>query len=406
MSYLGTSDNSIFFNATTNATNNGTALNSLGFVAPVEVRRGAASFAFGFTRQSNFTSEVSFNGFNPLSSIIQTYAADKQVFNNNTGEQDNLAYQLYLANIDSVSPTTSRWTSPIKNNVQQSGTVTESGGLNNWMVGGAMDVAKNISVGLTLTYVAGSYRYDRTYVEQDSKLLYAYPFDFSRFQLDDYIDGEISGFNAKFGVMFHGDRYFKLGLTAKTPTWYTVSESYGTKGQSTFRIADKNGVNQYGPVSSNGDTKYDVTTPWVLGASGAFDYAGLTVSGDVEYTDWTQTKFSNADQGTLDLNASFKNTFRGTLNYRAGAEYEIAPLGLALRGGFIYNPSIYKNDPSNFDQKYFTAGLGVKVGDQTGLDLGYAHGWRDSYRVNYDATSTVAEKAKTETFVLTVTHHF
>ena len=406
LSYLGTNDNSTFFNASSTSTNNGTSLNTLGFVLPLDVRRGSASIAFGFTREANFTSGVSFRGFNPKSSIVQTYAPDGQSFQANSGEFDNLAYQLYLANVDSVSPTTNRWNSPIKNNVTQAGTATESGGLNNWMIGGAIDVAPNISFGLTLDYVSGSYRYDRTYTEEDTKLQYANPFDFSQIRFDDFIEDDITGVNMKAGLLFHGEKNMRFGLTVKTPTWYYVSESFGTKGQASFRTPGTDGSTSYGPVSSNGSTKYDVTTPWVFGASASGGFGGVTLSGEIQYTDWTQTQFSNADQATMDENAMFATTFRGTLNYRAGLEYDIHSIGLAFRGGFIYDPSIYKDDPSSFDRKYITGGLGIMLGPDTGLDFGFAHGWWKTYRTNYDATSRVDEAIATNTFLLTLTHRF
>lgn len=400
LSYLTPTDQSTFFGNQMSDNVNATNLNTLGFVLPVPVRRGAFSIAFGFTRQSNFTSGLNFNGYNPNSSIIQTWAPDKTPY----PPQVSLAEDLQLAYADT---TTGLFVSPIKGNVNQSGTVTESGGLNNWMFGGAMDIGRNLSVGVTLTYVSGSYTYDRSYKETDPQMVHLYPYDLKELDVTDHIEDNISGFNAKFGLMYRDPNY-RVGFTIKTPTSFSIDETFGTKATSVFRSLDPQGNNTYGPFDGpNGSSKYDVHTPWVFGASASFlMIPNFVLSGDAEYTDWTQTEFANANQDVLDQNRDFATTFRGTINLRGGAEYEIQPLGVRIRGGFIYNPSIYKGDPTTFDQKYVTAGLGFTLGGTSMIDVGYAHGWKNDYRVNYDATSTVQEQITSDIVLVTFTHRF
>lgn len=401
LSYLMNKDNSTFFNSQSSYSSNGTNLNTLGFVLPLPAKRGSASIAFGFTRQAIFKSGVAFDGYNTVSSIVQTYAQDGKPAG--SGYADNLAYQLYLANFDTV---TGNWDSKITKNVQQQGTATETGGLNNWMFGGAMDVARNLSVGITATYISGSYRYDRNFKELDPKFVHLYPFDIQQITLDDFIEDDISGYNVRFGLMYREPEKFRVGITVKTPTWFSVKEDYGNSGSSIFRTADNQGNVSYGPVSYPGSTSYHVETPWVFGVGGSVILRDLTVSGDAEYADWTQTKFSNAPSAVLGENATFATRFQGTWNFRGGLQYQFRPIGLVLRGGFIYNPSIFKNDPTSNNQKFVTGGAGIDLGEASTLDFAIAHGWWMSYRVNYDNTSLVDEKLSTNTFLLTLTHHF
>ncbi|MGA9121569.1 MAG: outer membrane protein transport protein [Bacteroidota bacterium] len=400
LSYLAPKDASTFFGNQQSYNSNATNLNSLGFVLPVPVQRGSFAIAFGFSREANFTSGLGFSGFNPNSSIIQTWAPDGKAYPPDV----TLAEDLQLAQVDTSKGI---FISPIKGNVTQSGTVTETGGLNNWMVGGAMDVGPNLSLGLTLTYVSGSYRYDRTYHEQDTKLVYAYPYDFSDLTVTDFIDDNISGFNAMFGMMYREPNRYRIGFTIKTPTSFSIDETFGTKATSTFRTVDQYGENTYGPFDgANGSSKYDVHTPWVFGFSGSVVIKDLVLSGNAEYTDWTQTEFANANQDVLNQNADFATTFRGTFNLRGGAEYEIRPVGIRLRAGYMYFPSIYKGDPTSFDQKVATGGVGFELGGASMLDVGYAYGWRDDYRVNYDASSRVDEHITSSLFLVTFTHRF
>ena len=132
------------------------------------------------------------------------------------------------------------------------------------------------------------------------------------------------------------------------------------------------------------------------------------LSGDVEYTDWTTMEFQNANKDLLAKNKDIKELFRETVNLRGGAEYDIKDLGLRVRGGFRYNTSPYKDDAGKpeFNQKYVTAGFGVLLGESTMLDVGYAHGWWKTFRVNYEGGPRVDEKINTNNIVATLSVRF
>jgi len=398
LSYMNGKDNSTFFNQSDSYTSSATNLNAVGLVFPVPVRRGSLAFAFGYNRQSNFMSGMAFEGFNPVSSIIQTWAPNGEKY----PPDITMAEQLELAHADTVTGT---FISPINGNVTQKGEATEKGGLNDWSVAGAVELAKNVSVGVTLTYVAGSYRYDRNYHELAAQGAYAPPFDMKELVVDDFIDGDIDGFNAKFGLLFRVPDWFRFGLAVKTPTSFSVKENFGTTGTSYFWTPDPQGYTSYGPVDEPGSDEYTVHTPWAFSGGVSLTLWRLLISGDVDYTDWTELEFtdSNSNLDIQGLNRQIRDAFRPTVNVRGGAELD---LYLRLRAGFIYNQSPYKSDPKSFDQKYLTAGVGMPLGESTMLDLGYAYGWWDTYRVNYDQTSRVDEKIKTNTFILTLTYRF
>ncbi len=400
LSYLNNQDQSTFFTDQMSYTNNSTNLNTAGLVYPVTVRRGSFVIALGFDRESNFTTGLQFLGFNPNSSIIQTYARDSSYYPSDLS--NNLAYQLYLANLDTVN---GRFISPIRNRVTQSGTVTEGGGLNNWSAAAAVDVARDLSVGVTLTGLSGSYRYDRSFYEQDLRNLYqVFPFDFKKLSLTDFIEGDITGFNAKFGLMYRVPDRFRIGIAAKTPTSFHVSENFGTSAESEFDDGSVYPVD--GPFQTTGSDEYDVHTPWVFSAGASVMLRNLMLAADVEYTDWSQLEFANANADVMAENQTIKDIFTGTANLGLGAEYEIPDAGVRLRGGYMLRPSPYKGDPSSFNQQYITGGLGVLLGGTTMVDLGYAHGWWKTYRVNYDATSPVDEDVTVNNFLLTFSFRF
>jgi long-subunit fatty acid transport protein len=399
LSQLYTGNTSTFFGQNESSNNNGTALNSLGFVFPAPVRRGALVLALGFTRRSNFTSGLSFSGFNPISSIIQTWAPDGQPY----PKDASLAEELNLAQADAL---TGRYRSPITKNVTQLGTVIEERGLNNWSAGGALDIAKNVSVGITLTYVSGSYRYDRAYQEQDNRRLYPYPFDFRDVTVDEFIESDITGVNALFGLMYRDPDHFRIALTVATPTSFTVQERFGTSASSAFYTADSSGNSTYKPPEQEDRGEYDIRSPWVLGAGASVILGDLLLSADVETADWTTLEFANANKDVLARNKEMKTLFRSVFNYRAGAEYEIPGIGVRLRGGYSFEQSPFAGDPASFDKKFFHAGLGIPLAPSTMIDVGFSHGWWRTYRTNYDATSRVDEKLTTNYFLATLTHRF
>jgi long-subunit fatty acid transport protein len=395
LSYLHHGDGSTFLSNAQSLSSNALKLNSLGIAYPVPVKRGSLVLAFGYNRQSDFTTGMSFKGFNQAGSIIQLWAPDNTPYPNDI----TLAEDLKLAIADT---NTGRFNSPIKGRLTQLGKATEEGGLNNWSAGAAIDVAKNLSVGLTLTYVSGKYKYSRSYKEQDNNGVYTqFPFDFDQLVVEDDVQSDLSGVNAKFGLMYREQDRFRFGITVKTPTSFRIKETFNTTTQSFFDNGDK-----FGPFDSPGSNQYDVVTPWVFGAGASVIIRDLVLSGDVAYTDWTQTEFQDANQDLINKNRDIKDLFRATANLHAGAEYEIRDAGLRVRGGFIYNPSPYQGDPSSYDQKYVTAGLGVLLGESTMLDIGYARGWWNTRRINYDGSPVVDEKVTTNNFVATVSVRF
>ena len=403
LSQLNFKDKSTFFSTQDSYTNNATNLNTLGLTFPAPVRRGSLVLAMGFARQGYFNTGLSFEGFNPISSIIQSYAPNGGVAP--ADPAGNIAWELFLA--DTVG---GRWRSPILDRVTQRGQVTEGGGVNNWSIGGAVDIGKNLSVGVALTYLSGSYKYNRTYVEQDQRNIYttaAYPYDFKSLTIEEFIDSDISGTSAKFGLLYRKPDRFRIGIAVKTPSWYHIREDFGTTGRSVLDSVSATVTNMFGPFESSGSGEYDVISPWVFSAGVSAIYRDLVLSGDIDYTDWTQLEFDDANPDLIALNKDFKSIFGATANWRLGLEYDFQELGIRARGGFMYNTSPYTRDQSSrFDQKYITAGLGVLLSESTMLDVAYARGWWDTDRVNYDDTSRVLESITTNNFIMTFSFRY
>ena len=108
-----------------------------------------------------------------------------------------------------------------------------------------------------------------------------------------------------------------------------------------------------------------------------------------------------------DNNKEIIELFDNVINYSLGAEYILPQLGVKLRGGYINNKSPFKGDPSDFDKKYFTFGLGFATNEAVGIDVAYAHGWWKDYSDNYDTdVSRVFQDISVDKLIFNVLYSF
>lgn len=389
LSHQSFGNTSTFFGNERSLDNSSTDINNFGLVYAFPTSRGSLVFAVGYSRVNDFSTALSFDGFNGGSSIIPAMNSD-------------MAYELYL--IDAQGNT------PLRDSLQQRGKVLEGGGLNNWSFAGAIEAARQLYLGLSLNVISGTYTYDRDYSELDifnkySVARYDTDYAFTRLNLINTVSSEVTGVTARFGMLYRFDSGARFGLNIKFPSYVTVRESFSSDGTSVFDVPDTAGRFSYN-FRQDGRTEYSVTSPFVLGTGFSLPIGDLMIAGDVEFTDWTQMKFSNADPLIEQYNIEIKELFRPTVNLRAGAEYEFSSTGLRLRGGYAYLPSPFRGDPASFAQKYITGGLGFIVQNSIALDFAYAYGSWNTFHVNYDETSTTLEKIRTHSLMTTISYRF
>lgn len=391
-SHFNYSNDATFLGNTSNYSNSATTLNNLGFVFPFPTVRGSLVFAVGYNRTNDFTSGMSFNGFNPISSIIPTLIR--------TDNSTNIPYQTFLTD-------NSGQYTPLTKNLNQSGDVLEGGSLGNWAFSGATEVAPNLFAGLSLHIATGSYTYDRNYTEEDTKNYYTFldtvhysSIDFARLKLVDNITSDYSGFGAQIGILYKFKDQLRFGLTIKTPFTYTVKEDFSTRGTTYFDNGDSY------TYKTTGSDQYDVVTPYIFSGGVAWTFKGLLLSGDLEWVDYTQTEFKNATEDVMALNSEIKSTLKSVVNLRGGLEYTIPDIELKIRGGYGIYPSAFKGDPSDYDQKIASFGLGYLIEESMMIDAAYSINSFTTRRANYDITSETTEKVKASNLLITLSFRF
>ncbi len=401
LSNLSYQSDATYLGNTTSFTNSVTTLNNLGLVYSLPTVQGSLVIAFGYGRTPCYTSALSFHGFNKTSSM--TLSEDDLDFN--TG------YNLYLLDADNLTP--------FADSMEQNGKILEDGGLNNWMISGAVEAEKNLYLGASVNFVSGSYSYTRDYYEYDARNKYSvarYDTDaISQWDILNTINEDISGFTARLGLLYKFNSRSRIGINIKIPTYYTLHEDTYDEGNSYFEVPHSDGYTNY-QYTTAGSYDFDFTTPFELSAGFSFGGREIMLAGSVEYTDWTQMKFSNGDPTwELKMNNRIKEYFTPTVNLHGGLEYYVPETTLRLRGGFAYLPSPYKNDPTSYNKKYVTGGLGVVLADMLMLDLGYAYGFWNTDHLVYEYYNNATdsyyreitdEKIITHNLVGTISYRF
>lgn len=379
-----------FRNSMSNFSNSSNHLSQFGIVVSLPTVRGSMSFALGYTKMKDFNSTLKFDGFNSSNtSMIQ----DLTSVNDDIAYDLNLSYPIFEDNQWLYDETV------INGNLNQSGTIIDKGGIDNWNLSGAVEIARDLFVGATLNIYSGSFRRERDYYEDDTQNIYSQSTspdymtdDFQTFQFSEQIDWDLSGWDMQFGLVYKFGRNHKFSAAIKLPTQYTIQEEYYVDAYSDF--ADIS----YSIEPYISEIEYDITTPFELSGGYSYEIANLTLAAQAKLIDYTQMEFSEGltISHRSDNNRLIKESFRSVLNYNFGVSYRLPYPDVTLRTGFIYVPSAFEDDPSEFDKKYFTVGFGFVASKVLSIDLAYVHGWWNTFGDNYgfDVSRTNQEIAR------------
>ena len=211
--------------------------------------------------------------------------------------------------------------------------------------------------------------------------------DFETFYVNDVIDWDITGWDFRVGFLYKANKLLSFGANIKLPTNYTILEKYSIYGESDFS-------DTYFTYDSPGESfEYDVRTPMELSAGFSAGIPFFRFNMSAKYIDYSQMEFSDGfrKDELFNKNSEIEELFESSINWNLGGEFSLPYPALKIRGGFIYNPSPYIGDGTEFDKKYVTAGLGFPIAKRLLFDFAYVHGWwkdfGDNYGVNISRTN-------------------
>lgn len=293
-------------------TQSNTRFSSANIVLPVPTYRGSLTFALGFNRMKSFDHVFHSTLIDPT--------------NNNAIALDALAL--------------------------------ETGGINMWSFGGAIDLSPNISVGVAVNYWKGQDDYLQEYylqtlmVSERNQYLYDY-----------------SGWNAKLGFSVDASKFLSLGATIDFPTKFSIDQDFSFDYDTAGSVPEL--TEEFG--------HYDLTHPYSFGVGAALNFKYVTLAGDINITDWSQLKPS-ARAGVDER--LYKEIYQEVTCWHLGAEFALPKLATKLRAGFYADPIPFKSVYLKTDRRYFTLGAGFLIDQVMTLDVAWNHGvneFRDDF---------------------------
>jgi hypothetical protein len=181
------------------------------------------------------------------------------------------------------------------------------------------------------------------------------------FNYQDYVKTTGTGINARIGLIYRVVDAVRLGASIQTPTYIRLTDEYSTTLTSQYAPANLDNV----LATSLPPATYNITTPFRAngGATVLIGKYGF-LTGDVEYVGYSNASYSTSDNGVsnslTDANNIIANTYRNTVNLKAGAEARLGTF--RVRAGYARYASPYAGTSSlNRDQNYFTGGVGIRT---------------------------------------------
>ena len=269
--------------------------------------------------------------------------------------------------------------------VEQTGLLTEEGSLKEVNVGGAVEAAEGVMVGVSANVSFGTYAFERIFQEldfQNDNDGTDGTADFDFLELTERFESDLLGFNVRGGISSKIAPGLRIGITLESPTFYTITENYNTLLNVDFDNGDLFSYNGLEQDAGGGEFEYQIRTPWRLGGGVAFDTGILVLSADAEVVDWTQLELDSDVDPFDDVNQAIEENLDIVVNGRLGAQFQLG--NLALRAGFAVQPDprsgildIEEYNPLNDEdrpgrtRRYYSAGIGFKLSDAVHLDLGW-----------------------------------
>ncbi len=309
--------------------------NSVGIVYPFYTEQGGLAIAFGYNRPQNFDFQTAIQGVDP--------------------SEGNIYSGLYLN----------------ENNLN-------SGGIGIWSFGGSVYVSKNFMIGGAIDYWNGGSFNDLVATATDTLNV---DDELSRFRFEDEIERNFSGVGGRVGILATFEEVVNLGVTLVAPTDIEVDEFW--REYTTVLYDDGEELSD-----PTGDSiSYTIERPFEIGTGIAFKLLDkqLTLAGDVQLTDWRQTRYDPSPAGDIASN-HFEEYYTSTLQTRLGIEFLIPEFRTYLRVGYYRDEIPFTETEIENERDFLTFGIGKIFEDSVKFDLAYMYGNWQQYRNELSTT--------------------
>lgn len=374
-----------FFGGTQSSSDFNVTLENTGFVGVFKTGpyKKESKFSFGITLQkiADFNRDYSIQGTNQLGSFgagsLADYWLTRGTAEENDGAQfltgdelagfnlfeEQAAFQAFMlvTTNDTITDVAfgnaSAGQSDIRYNRDENGSHNELA----FSFGGQYE--KNFYYGISIGVPILSYRLEDRITESNLPID-TLPFDATSYSLNRTNEIYGTGFNMKLGFIYTPIRWWRIGGSYQTPSWYGVNQVYEFSVDGNF----SNGEITQSDIFSTGEFYYGLRTPAIYRAGTSFILGKIgLLTFDYEYSDPSRSKtyegsranaIDNSDltQGNNDV----EQFMTGKTALRAGAEVRLGVI--ALRGGYVTQSSFYTN-ASQFRslQNTISGGIGYQT---------------------------------------------
>lgn len=356
-------------------------------------------FGFGINQLTGFNNSMTISGFNTSGSLLKAYVDDVNAGSDWDDFGSGLAYDVNLIYNDSVNQ---RWAYDMEYDlgngagIQQTKTTETRGSLNETVLSGGANISDKLFVGITFGFPYIRYEETSNYTEKDENDVNSYFNSFSRYE---YLNTKGSGFNFKAGFIFMPVEFLRIGGAIHTPTnYYNMSDSYNTSMTSSFT------GEQYSAKSPDGYFEYELNTPMrAIGSIAVLLGKHGLISADYEYIDYSKANLRSTDYGFSDENKSIHTQYTSANNLRVGAEIKSGIM--ALRGGYSFSESPFRDSGKIGDRNGYSMGFGIRDKGYF-VDFAYNHS-KSENRYYLNGMEPVANnRIQTNSYSLTLGFRF
>jgi hypothetical protein len=385
-----------------------------------------AAFSIGFNTMADFRNDVLYRGENRRNSYSQKYLEELNSsgvrsfngdFNTDYAFGSSLAFTTKL--VDTIAggtpgnyQFTSRATSLAASGLLQEQRIKNRGGVYEFALGLAANFNDKLMLGGSLGVPIYDYRREASFTEADATEA-VNGFDF--FTFEEKLSTKGAGINARIGLIYKPQEFWRIGLAFHTPTAYSLTDSYESSIVANMERGDGRILGAYS-LDYTGDqpveTKYMLITPYRVMGSLSYvirEIQDVTrqrgfLTADVEYVNYKAASFTTDEESdNIDayrsyykqLNRVIDNTYKGAFNFRAGGELKFTTWMIRLGGAYYGNP--YKNTENGKGERVnLTGGLGYRDKGFF-IDLTYVHSLNRDIHIPYRLAAATTPAATIRT---------
>lgn len=267
---------------------------------------------------------------------------------------------------------------------------------------------KNLYVGVSGGLTAGTYTYQRDFLEVDDRNDYDGDFiagsDIDNILTHDEIDADVIGFAIRAGLIYKISPNFNVGASYLLPSSLTINENYYSSIET--NLDDGSAPFEY---DLEGDYTYKISKPGQLNIGfAATDIGNFSISTSAEFINYSNLDLdliTASDVGGFneerilreqeaELDSAMVNDYKMVINLKAGVKYQVNDQ-VELKAGYAYLPG--RSRIFEADKNIISGGVGVNITESILLDVAAQYALWDDRSVAYSYYDDMAGEYRQET---------